>query len=54
MRHNGKRVAYKRFSGDYMLARDGDPYGLDMCECETCRKARIKSINEHMERAGRA
>jgi len=58
MKHNGKRIAYKSFAGDYQLyngttGADGLPR-LDSCNCETCSKARTKSIVEHMARAGRA
>lgn len=58
MHHNGKRIAYMSFAGDYQLYagtvdRDGTPR-LDSCNCETCSKARRKSIVEHMERAEQA
>lgn len=56
MRHNGKRVAFKSFAGDYQLYvhASGEKPRWESCNCETCRTARRKSINEHMERAGRA
>jgi hypothetical protein len=58
MRHNGKRIAYKSFAGDWQLYT-GETYGngtpiVESCNCEPCRTARRKSITEHMERAGRA
>lgn len=54
MRHNGKRIAFKSFAGDYRLYSDDVSARLESCECETCRKACRKSVNEHMDRAGRA
>ena len=54
MRHNGKRIAFKSFAGDYRLYADDKTARLESCECKTCREACRKSIYEHMERAGRA